>query len=89
MLHVLTLCCRPSPPGPPATATAAADAEVIGHSARGTPIRAIRVGPARARVKVLVVGSIHGNEHAGRAVVRPPAPLAAAARHRALADRRP
>jgi N-acetylmuramoyl-L-alanine amidase len=54
-------------------------AEEIGRSARDRPIRAVRVGDPRARRKVLVVGEIHGNEPAGRAVtrrlrrVRPPA----------------
>ena len=43
--------------------------ETIGQSGQGRPIRALRVGSARARVKVLVVGLIHGNEQAGRAVV--------------------
>ena len=43
--------------------------ETIGHSEEGRPIRAMRVGSARARVKVLVVGTIHGNEQAGRIVV--------------------
>ena len=43
--------------------------EVIGRSEQGRPIRALRVGSPRARVKVLVVGVIHGNEQAGRAVV--------------------
>jgi N-acetylmuramoyl-L-alanine amidase/Zinc carboxypeptidase len=42
---------------------------VIGHSARGRPIRALRVGSPRARVKLLVVGAVHGNEPAGKAVV--------------------
>jgi N-acetylmuramoyl-L-alanine amidase len=42
---------------------------VIGRSARGRPIRALRVGDARARVKLLVVGAVHGNEPAGKAVV--------------------
>ena len=48
---------------------ARAGAIVIGHSAQGRPIRAVRVGSARARVKLLVVGVIHGNERAGTAVV--------------------
>jgi beta-N-acetylhexosaminidase len=48
----------------------AAAAVVIGHSSEGRPIRAVRVGPARARVKILVVGAIHGNERAGVPVVR-------------------
>jgi N-acetylmuramoyl-L-alanine amidase len=43
--------------------------ETIGRSEQGRPIRAMRVGSARARVKVLVVGTIHGNEQGGRAVV--------------------
>jgi beta-N-acetylhexosaminidase len=43
--------------------------ETIGRSEQGRPIRALRVGSARARVKVMVVGTIHGNEQAGRAVV--------------------
>jgi len=43
--------------------------ETIGQSEQGRPIRALRVGSPRARVKVLAVGVIHGNEQAGRAVV--------------------
>jgi len=43
--------------------------EAIGHSEQGRPIRAMRVGSPRARVKVMVVGTVHGNEQAGRAVV--------------------
>jgi hypothetical protein len=51
---------------------------VIGRSAEGRPISAVRIGPARAPVEVMVVGSIHGTEPAGKAViarlrkVRPP-----------------
>lgn len=41
----------------------------IGRSAQGRPIRAVRIGSAHARVKLLAVGSIHGNEPAGRAVI--------------------
>jgi N-acetylmuramoyl-L-alanine amidase len=59
-----------APPAVPPAAPAAAQAEtVIGRSAQGRPIRALRVGSPRARVKVLVVGTVHGNEPAGRAVV--------------------
>jgi N-acetylmuramoyl-L-alanine amidase len=47
----------------------AAQREVIGRSAEGRPIRALRIGSPRARVEVLVVGAVHGNEPAGRAVV--------------------
>jgi N-acetylmuramoyl-L-alanine amidase len=53
-----------------ATASAGdASAEVIGHSARGRPIHAVRVGAAGGE-PVLVVGSVHGNEPAGKAIVR-------------------
>jgi N-acetylmuramoyl-L-alanine amidase len=55
-------------PGPP-TQAAADRSVVIGHSAQGRPIRAQLLGSPRARVKLLVVGSIHGNEPAGKAVV--------------------
>src|SRR4051794_41719464 len=37
------------------TARAAVHAETIGHSAEGRPIRAVRLGPADAPTKVLVV----------------------------------
>jgi N-acetylmuramoyl-L-alanine amidase len=59
------------PPSPVAeSARAAAGAEtVIGRSAEGRPIRAVRVGSPRARVKILAVGSVHGNERAGEAVI--------------------
>ena len=43
---------------------------VVGRSVRGHSIRAVRLGSARAPVKVLVVGGIHGNELAGRAITR-------------------
>jgi protein MpaA len=43
--------------------------EVIGRSGQGRPIRALRVGNPRARTKVMVVGAIHGNEPAGKAVI--------------------
>jgi N-acetylmuramoyl-L-alanine amidase len=49
-------------------ANAAAATSVIGRSVQGRPIRALRVGSPRARVKILVVGAVHGNEPAGRAV---------------------
>jgi N-acetylmuramoyl-L-alanine amidase len=54
---------------PPAQPASAQRGEVIGRSAEGRPIRALRVGSPRARVKLLVVGAVHGNEPAGRAVV--------------------
>jgi murein peptide amidase A len=43
---------------------------VIGHSVQGRPIRVIRVGSSHARRRILVVGVIHGNETAGRPIVR-------------------
>jgi N-acetylmuramoyl-L-alanine amidase len=48
----------------------AAHREVIGRSVEGRSIRALRIGSPRARVKLLVVGTVHGNEPAGRAVAR-------------------
>jgi hypothetical protein len=59
----------PPADAPVAQPSPAARGEVIGRSAEGRPIRALRVGSPRARVKVLVVGAVHGNEPAGRAVV--------------------
>jgi N-acetylmuramoyl-L-alanine amidase-like protein/zinc carboxypeptidase len=52
------------------TAPAQARSAVVGTSAHGRPIVAIRVGNPRAPRKVLVVGVIHGNERAGLAVTR-------------------
>ena len=40
-----------------------------GRSVQGRPIVAVRRGSARAPVRVLVTGSIHGNETAGHAVI--------------------
>ena len=50
-------------------APASAAEVVIGRSAQGRPIRALRIGSPRARVTVMVVGVIHGNERAGVPVV--------------------
>ena len=63
---------RPEPPA----------VETIGESVRGRPIRVRRVGDPGAATAVLVVGCVHGDETAGRAVVsqlrdaRPPAGVA-------------
>ncbi|HEY6780302.1 MAG TPA: M14 family zinc carboxypeptidase [Thermoleophilaceae bacterium] len=52
---------------------------VIGRSVRGRPLRAERIGSARAPVTLLVAGPLHGNEPAGKQVIarlrgaRPPA----------------
>jgi murein peptide amidase A len=43
---------------------------VLGRSAEGRPIVLSRVGEPGAERRVLVVGAVHGNEPAGRAVVR-------------------
>jgi hypothetical protein len=56
-------------PAAPAPERAGGPAQLVGRSAEGRPIQALRVGSPRARVRVLVVGSVHGNEPAGRAVV--------------------
>ncbi len=56
--------------GGPATARVPSHGETIGHSVTGRALRAVRLGAADAPTTVLVVGSIHGNEPAGRAVVR-------------------
>jgi len=45
------------------------DPVVLGRSVEGRAIRALRVGSARARVSVMVVGAVHGDEPAGKAVV--------------------
>jgi protein MpaA len=51
------------------TATAAARTTVVGHSVRGRPIVARVLGPDSAPRKILLVGCIHGNECAGRAIL--------------------
>jgi murein peptide amidase A len=43
---------------------------VIGRSVRGQAIRAYRIGERSSRHTVLVVGCIHGNECAARAILR-------------------
>ncbi len=53
----------------PQAVPAQAGWEVIGRSAEDRPIRALRVGSPRARTKLMVVGAMHGNEAAGKAVV--------------------
>src|SRR5215218_11348265 len=51
-------------------AALAAATILAGHSFLGTPIKAVRTGAADAPRTVLVVGDVHGDERAGRAVVR-------------------
>jgi hypothetical protein len=43
---------------------------VIGHSVQGRPITARRIGDPSSARKAIVVGAIHGDEGAGRAIVR-------------------
>lgn len=43
---------------------------VVGQSVQGRPITARRIGDPSSARKVLVVGAIHGDEGAGRAIVR-------------------
>ena len=45
-------------------------ASTFGQSARGRPLRVLELADERATRRVLVVGCIHGNECAGRAVTR-------------------
>jgi murein peptide amidase A len=42
---------------------------VFGHSVKGMPLRAVRLGDPAARRTALVVGVIHGNERAGLGVI--------------------
>ena len=44
-------------------------AREFGESARGRDLRALRVGPAKPRRRVLVVGSVHGDERAGHEII--------------------
>jgi hypothetical protein len=63
--------CAPAVPdaAPRGRVGASAQAEVIGHSAQGRPIAVTHRGDPNAPTSVLVVGSIHGNETAGHAVI--------------------
>ena len=54
---------------PSGTAAVGPGETVIGRSSQGRPIQAVRIGSPRARVKLLVVGAVHGNEPAGKQVV--------------------
>jgi protein MpaA len=67
--------------GAGAAAAAPARDAVLGRSVEGRPIVLTRLGDPSAERRVLVVGAVHGNEPAGRAVVRAlrrgPAPVGA------------
>lgn len=62
---MFALAAPPPPPPPPPVAPV-----VVGRSVQGRPIAVRRVGDPAARRKVLVIGAIHGDEGAGRAIVR-------------------
>jgi murein peptide amidase A len=51
------------------TASAAAETRVIGHSVQGRAITAVQLGDPAAERVALVVGLIHGDEHAGLRIV--------------------
>ena len=53
-----------------AAAAVASPPVVIGHSVQGRPITARRIGDPSSSRKVLVVGAIHGDEGAGRRIVK-------------------
>lgn len=53
----------------PPPAAAAAEVETLGESVQGRAIRARRLGDADAAAALLVVGCVHGDERAGRAVI--------------------
>jgi N-acetylmuramoyl-L-alanine amidase len=60
---------RAVPPAVPARPPAVPARTVeVGRSARGRPIRALRIGAAGAKLNVLAVGSVHGDEPGGKAV---------------------
>ena len=56
-----------APAEPPASI--AAEVQVIGHSVQGRPITAVQLGDPAAERVALVVGLIHGDEHAGLRIV--------------------
>ena len=53
-----------------ASAAASGEPREFGESVEGRDLRAIRIGPAERRHRVLVVGSIHGDEREGHEVIR-------------------
>ena len=57
-----------APTGP--AAAAPRSAEVVGLSVLGRAIRAVRIGPAAASRRLLVVACVHGDEPSGKAITR-------------------
>ena len=57
--------------GAPSPATAAVVERVtIGRSVQGRDLKAVNIGAASHQTRVLIIGCIHGNECAGKAIVR-------------------
>jgi protein MpaA len=69
VIAVALLVLVPSALHPPAAASARKRV-VFGHSTKDRRLRAVRLGDGSAAHTVLVVGCIHGNECAGKAVIR-------------------
>jgi hypothetical protein len=59
-----------SPPATAYPATAVNARRLIGYSVRNRPIVAYRLGDSRAKVTALILGQMHGDEHAGVRVAR-------------------
>lgn len=53
----------------PAPAARIATRERIGRSVEGTRLKAVNIGARSSRTKILVVGCMHGNECAGKAIL--------------------
>ncbi len=75
LLSVAVLTCALlTTPAPAATAgprrPAVVGVRVIGHSVRGRPIYAWRVGDPHARVRAVAMATLHGNEPAPRQILR-------------------
>ena len=58
---------RPAAPGAP-TRVPPHQAEVVARSVFGRAIRAVRIGPAAATRRLLIVACVHGDEPAGEAI---------------------
>lgn len=55
-------------PASPGAGPAPRHAEVIGRSVDGRAIRAVRIGPAAATRRLLIVACVHGDEPSGEAI---------------------
>ncbi len=70
MVATAALAALLGPPADPVHAGGEPARIEFGRSVKGRDLIARRIGPASAKRTVLVVGEIHGDEEAGRAVVR-------------------